>query len=288
MTGACIIDGIDIATLGAFICRDGDNDFISFPQRKDPPENDWPEEDGAEVDDSDPVFSAKKLTVKYYLKGDQLTFTNRLSAFLDLHNQSGYRAVYIREFDKTFQLRFIEISGYSQKRGFSYQGEKSTYIDVVYSMDDPLQFLNPLILLPEGGRESDTLVAINGLDLAEFGIIVNNVYSTALKHGFKEGIITESQYRSGLTIDVATAPKRKKQPVKIDCTMLCSSREEFITNYTALWNIISGNVISLQLPVIELQCYYSGMSSFEKRPWGTGKAFAKFSIDLFANVYEPI
>ena len=287
MTGACIIDGVDIYTLGAFICRGGDNDFISLPARKDPAENDWPELDGAEVDNNDPVFAAKKVTVKYYLKGDQLTFVNRLSGFMDLHNQSGYRSVYIREFDKTFLMRFLEISGYSQKRGFSAAGEKSTYIDVVYSMDDPLQFLNPLIILPEGGRPSDTLVTVNGVDLAEFGIIVNDVYSSALKFTVREGIISDSQYSSGQIADVAIAHKRKKQPVKILCTMICADRDEFMNNYSALWNLISSGVISIHLPAIDLQCYYSTMSSFEKRPW-TGRAQAKFTLDLYANVYEPL
>ncbi len=287
MTGACIIDGVDIATMGAFICRSGDNDFISFPQRKDPPENDWPEEDGAEVDDSDPVFHAKKVTVKYYLKGDQITFINRLSGFVDLHRQSGYRSIYVREFNKTFLLRFIEISGYEQKHGFSLSGEKSAYIDVTYSMDDPLQFLNPLIVLPEGGRSINTHVTINGLDLAEFGIIVNSIYPSALKFGVREGVTAESQYRSGLTADVAFAPKWRKHPVKIECTMILSGRGEFMTNYTALFNILSGNIITLGIPLMELQCYFAGMSSFEKRPW-TGRAFAKFTLDLYANVYEPI
>jgi hypothetical protein len=288
MTGACIIDGVDIYTLGAFICRGGDNDFISLPARKDPAENDWPELDGAEVDNNDPVFAAKKVTVKYYLKGDQLTFVSRLSDFMALHNQSGNRSVYIREFDKTFLMRFIEVSGYSQKHGFSSSGDKSTYIDVVYSMDDPLQFLSPLIILPEGWRPSDTLVTVNGVDLAEFGIIVNDIYSSALKFGTREGIITESQYRSGLTADVGLTPKRKKQPIKIVCTMICSDRDEFLHNYSALWNLISSGVISVHLPAIDLQCYYSTMSSFEKRPWSTGRAQAKFTLDLYANVYEPI
>lgn len=286
MKGACIIDDIDIADLGALILRGGDNDFISFPSRKDPESNDWPEFDGIEIASDDPVFNEKKLTVKYCLKGDENTFKSNLSAFFSLHNQPGYRSVYIREFDKTFSLRYVEVSSYDQKRGFSLSGEKRAYIDIDYVMDDPLQFLDPLILNPTAVRDIDTRVTINGVDLSQFGIVVQDVYRSALVRGIKEGLIIKSDYVTGLIPDVGAAPKKQKKPITIDCRMIAASREDFLTSYTALFNAIKGGIITLGLTATEeqLSCYYTGMSGFEKRPLAS-RAIASFKLEFIANVY---
>lgn len=284
MTGACIIDGIDIATLGAFILRDGDNDFISFPSRKEPEANDWPEEDGIEISKDTPVFSEKKLTVKYYLKGDETTFKNRLDNFYNIHCQPGYRSVYVREFDKTFQLRFLEVSDYSQKRGFTVSGQKSSYIDVLYSMDNPTQFLNSNEL-PVLSNIAITHIELNGIDLAEYGIIVESVYPSAMKLSSKEGLLKSSGYSSGIVADIGAPFKKNKQAVTIECTMIANSREDFMTNYNALWNNINGAVVTIGLTAanMEFDCYYSAMSNFSKRPW-TSRAIANFNLDFTANV----
>jgi hypothetical protein len=286
MIGSCIIDGVDIDTLGVLILRGGDNDFISFPSRKEPEFNDWPEFDGIEIADDDPIFNEKKLTVKYCLKGDENSFKPNLAAFFDLHMQQGYRSIYVREFDKTFRLRFSEVSGYDQKRGFSLIGEKRAYIDIDYMMDDPLQFLDPLIVLPTTARDIDTQVTINSVDLSQFGIVVQRVYNTAFAHGVKEGLIIKSNYTTGLTADTGAAPKKQVQPITIECKMIAASREDFFTSYTALFNRIKGGIITIGLTAAEkqLSCYFSGMSGFEKRPW-TDRAIAKFNLEFKANVY---
>jgi hypothetical protein len=287
MTGACLIDNIDIADLGVLILRGGDNDFISFPSRKDPESNDWPELDGIEIGTDDPVFNEKKVTVKYYLKGDENTFKPNLSSFFDLHTAQGYRTIYIREFDKSFQLRYVEVSDFDQKRGFSLTGEKSAYIDIDYVMDDPVQFLDPLVVVPTAWRINPAHVTINGMDLSLFGIVVQDIYNTALVQGVKEGLLIKSDYRSGLIADIAAAHKKRMQPITIDCKMIADNREDFITSYTALFNKIKSGVVTLGLTAAQEQfsCYYSGMSGFEKRPWGSGRAIASFKLEFIANVF---
>jgi hypothetical protein len=242
--------------------------------------------DGVELASDDPVYNEKKLSIKYYLKASELAFKPNLNAFFDLHMQQGYRSIYIREFDKTFQVRFSEVTGYQQKRGFSLSGDKWAYIDIDYVMDNPLQFLDPGIINPVGPAGNDTRVSVNGTDLSAYGIIVQDVYSTALKYGVKEGLVYRSSYGSGLVSDTGISPKKQKQAVTIECRMSAGSRADFITNYTALFNNIKAGVITINLTAAgkELKCCYLSMSGFAKRPW-TGKASASFRLEFISNVY---
>ena len=53
----------DLNVLGRFGCRvtrGGYNDLLAFPAMKEPEKNDWPEEDGIEVDLSDPKLQPRE------------------------------------------------------------------------------------------------------------------------------------------------------------------------------------------------------------------------------------
>jgi hypothetical protein len=278
MTGACTIDGIDIATLGVIILRGGDHGFISFPSRKAPVIIDWPDANGFEIGNDDPVYNEKKLTVSYYLKGNETNFQSRLNSFVSLHEASGYRAIEVREFDQTFQLRYAGVSSFSMNRGFSVTGEKAAKIGIDYVMDDPLQFIG-VTTIPTANREIDTQVQISGVDLSAFGIIVQDIYSGAFKLGIKDRLIYQSAYSTGNIADTSYAPKTGKQEIIVRCTMICDSRAAFMQNYSALFNKLDFNGFTLGLIAASKQyiCYYSAMEGFKKRPW-TGRAIAWFDL----------
>lgn len=281
MTGACTIDGTDIATLGGLILRGGDHGLITFPTRKEPVMIEWPDEDGFEISDDDPVFDGKKLTVQYYFKGDETNLQSRLLAFVSLHFLAGYRSVYIREFDLTFQLRFAGVSYFNMKRGFSVTGEKSARISIDYVMDNPVHFFNTGIVAPTAFRAEQTYVEIAGYDLADFGIVVNEIYSGAFKSSAKKTLIYNSKYAIGLTVDTSYAPKKEKQQITAKCTMICADRAEFMTNWNALWNTIAVSSLTLDLTSAgkTFTAFYLSMSSFKKRPW-TNRAIAEFELNF--------
>lgn len=270
MIGAVIIDGTDIATLGAFIIRGGDNGFIMLPETKEVDANDWPEENGLEPDLTNLVFAARKFTVKYYLSGDYTTFKTRLASFENLHFQPGYREIYIREFDKTFQLRFAGFSGYNQTKGFAHNGQKAAFIDVDYWLDDPVQFLAAGIIAPVSDRENAAQVSINDIDLSNFNIVVRNIYTSAMKSKPKDPLLQQSKYISGLTADMDAPVKKQMAEVVIQCTMFADDLATFWTNYNALWGNLSAGQITLSLTAAfrSFYCYYIGMEGFEKlRPF---------------------
>lgn len=279
MTGACIIDGTDITTLGTLILRDGDNGFISFPSRKTPMMIEWPDQDGFEISTDAPVYDAKKLTVNYYLKGNETNFQSRLNSFISLHEASGYRAIEVREFDATFQLRYAGVSSFSMNKGFTLSGEKAARIGVDYVMDDPLQFASTGSAT--ANRSIPTQVQIGGVDLSAFGIIVQDIYSSAFRFGVKDRLIYSSAYSTGNSADTSYAPKRGKQEITIKCTMICDDRTAFLENYSALFHALDVASFTLNLVAAgkQFKCYYSAMDSFKKRPW-TDRAIASFDLKL--------
>jgi hypothetical protein len=280
-SGGCIIDGIDLYTLGIFIVRGGDHDLISFPARKTPDINDWPDEDGVEPDLSAPVFEPKKVTIQYYCNGNELALKSRVDAFVNLHFVPGYRTVYIREFDKTFTLRFSGISNYKQTHGYTTPGRKGAFIDVDYWMDDPLQFFGAATV-PQNGRNATTHVSISGTDLSEFGIIVRDVYTTALRLPLKTGLTTSSRWATGQVADADYMHKQVAE-INIDCSMILNNRADFWNNYNALFNALTSGVLRLGLTAAQkdFSCWYKSMSEFRKKPW-TDRVFAEFRLTVVA------
>lgn len=285
MTGACIIDGVDISTLGVIVLRGGDHGLISFPTRKDPVLIDWPESNGFEIGDDDPVYDAKKLTVDYYLKGDETTFLSRLNAFANLHFVPSNISMFVREFNKTFSLRFTGITSLKISRGFSVDGNKNARISIDYVMDDPTQFLGAG--LPSANRDSLTHVTIGAVDLSAYGIIVKEVYGTALRVTPKALIEYNSRYDNGQSVIFPTSLKREKQDITISCAMICQDRESFMANWDALWAAVSVSSLNIGLTATgrSYKAYYKGMGSFKKRPW-TNRAFAEFELNFTG--YEDI
>ncbi len=287
MTGAVTIDGTDIYTAyGAYILKGGDNGFISFPSAKAPPTNDWPEEDGLEVYLGNRVFNEKNLTVRYRLNGDETTFKSRLDAFKSLHFQAGYRQIYVREFEKTFSSRFSGISGYSQRRGFSRNGDNSCVIEVDYIMDDPTQFL---VLATEPANEGldSTKVVLNSVDLANFGIIVRDIYSTGMRGSAKKPLVYSSAHANGVAADTAYSPLKSFPLLTIKCSMSAPDKATFWQNYNTLWWVVNSG-ISLSMVAAEetYLCYYSAMENFEKkRPFAVRP---RVEFDLKLTAYDKI
>jgi hypothetical protein len=163
MTGKCIIDGVDIGSLGAFIVRDGDNDFISFPSRREPQNNDWYEYDGMDADLAEVYFKEKTVEVRFYIRGAPgARLEERLYGFFDLVSAPGVRSVYVQAFDRTFCLRYLDAPDMKQKGGLIKPGAGSAAFTVRFSMDDPMQLFTATDPQPTAPYSGKTYVEIDG------------------------------------------------------------------------------------------------------------------------------
>ncbi len=279
---SCIIDGKDISTLGMFILRGGDYDFLSFPERKEPASVNWWERSGIDADLSDVYFKEKKVVVRFYVAAsDADEYLYRLDAFNDLISRPGERTLYSREFGRTFRLRYIGSPALIHKGGLYKPAKKRGEIGVEFSMDDPLQIIDDrTILIPTGMRTSASRVSLNGVDLSQFGIIVNECYNTALKlPGAKQPLTRVFDRRTGLIAYAPGIRSFETKQIVVECTMVAPSREEFYHNYQALFNNIAlPGGLMLETYNGSEKCYYAAMQGFKKlRPFSV-RAMVSFSL----------
>ncbi|MDN5291817.1 MAG: hypothetical protein PWQ06_2056 [Anaerophaga sp.] len=266
-TGACIIDGTDIASMGMFILRGGDAGLLAFPNRKEPPANEWFEYDGLEVDYDLLKFAPKQVEVEYYLKADDKTaFTQRLNAFETLHYAAGLRHIEVREFNQAFDLQFIEVSRFQMEGGLYKQAAKRAWITVRYRDNNPDELFQGTG--QASGNGYPTHVLINGSDLSVYGIVIREVYNTALAtRKPRTGMLREIAHINGAIADTGFVPKREGNTINMECTLLAGDITEFWANYIALFNVLSSTSGPLILTLDngkEIRCYYQSMSNVRK------------------------
>jgi len=283
MTGSCIIDELDISDIGMFILKGGDLDLIAFPERKEPLKNDWFERDGEDVDLSEVYFKPKKVTIKFYLNAiSGAQFIVRLNAFKAALMASGYRSIYVKEYDRTFTLRYVSCSAFTVKGGLMKSGTKSAQLSVDFMDDDPIsQFGNSTV--PESDKENDAYVKLNDIELKNFGITVKNIYDTALQlNDPKAGLIQTSDRMTGQVVDVDFSTKKQARKIVVDCYMKAASLAEFYNNYDALFNNLTyTSAIKLTINTNNnLYVYYNSMSGFQKMHAFSSGILIQFTLNL--------
>lgn len=285
MIGSCIIDGIDLATYGTFIERGGSDDFLSFPERRKPDQNNWAEHDGLEVDFTDCYFDAKKVRVNYVIIGsNETTFQQHLNSVATLHQSPGLRRMYVREYNRTFELRFVGFTNYKHEGGLYKSGKKIGKLTAEFMMDDPLQIFTPAVISPISQRESLAQIKVNHFDLSAFGIVVREVYSSAIRpRSMKKSLARNTFGHDGNIIDLEPLAKKQARQITIDCTMLANTLNEFYVNWNALFNNMRVEApIELQVSQAgkTIQCYYDKMTNLKKEAPFKRKVKVSFSLVL--------
>ena len=261
------IDGINLANYGIFITRGGDDTFLQFPTRKEPPQNSWFEEDGLDVELSSPLFSPLSVSLGIHLLANSTTaFNSYLNSLETLLNASGTRSIFIGDLDKTYTARFTGITNYEHRGGVYRTGDKRATMDLNFILDNPTQVFTPNELTLSGGR-TPTHIKLNGVDLGDFGIIVKNLYNTALPSGApKMGIVNTYNHLSGAVADTGFAPKESSKQIALMATLVADTRAIFWQNYTALFNHLrQDEALTIELADGRLyECYYQTMPTITK------------------------
>lgn len=188
----------------------------------------------------------------------------------------------MRDFDRSFSLRYVSCGKAQHVGGLAKRGAKRTILPIVFSMDDPLQFFRSEIISPEGIFNNETHVRLGGIDLARYGIIVNECYNSVLTFPAVKIPLVRS-FLSSNGLDVVTAKRLVYQEKKaiLSCTMRAENREQLYTNYTALFNALrQPGLLTLATYTGEEYCFYSTMRNFKKlRPLSI-RALISFDIEL--------
>lgn len=283
MNGQLYIDNIDIfARYGVMIEEGGHNGVLSYPSLKEPEQsNDWLEEDGIEVDLSDPQLNTKEFDIQFiafneYMAGD----------FMALLSDGAYHAFQFNKIGKSFVLRLVDESSKTQY-------VKAERFTLKFADDFPLDSYT--YIEPSSNTVDIQGYELDNRDFSEYGIMVlEGSEAQILKSpAVKQNLLRNLSNREGAIYDGQNVVFQQKEVV-LNCCLIATDLDEFWRNYNAfLYDLIRVNesidnegytVRSAERSLYyeatgeEYPCYYktSKVSLFSPN----GRIWCKFTLTL--------
>ena len=169
MIDNCYIDGISICNrFGVWVTKGGYNGLLAFPAMKEPESNDWPEEDGIEVDLSDPKLEPKEAAVSFL--SDTNDGATDLVAYL---SGPGYHCVRIPSLGREWQLR---LSVHPANKVYPL----ATAFSLKFVEDNPVRPASEGLPAP-GLWMPESRYKLDGTPLATYGVVVDESRNALLK-----------------------------------------------------------------------------------------------------------
>lgn len=298
MIGKFFVNSVDAYVgLGLFVLDNEYENILSFPNFKKLEANDWFEEDGLEVDLSNPVLEPTTFTLKFGFQGDLIKFIE-LKEFL---LQNTYHVFNFEELGRTFVLRITGNSDlkFVQELGFitldladDFPTQRMNYLDSSYfpslSSNTLSQFgtvINSVLQNWNGQNNPNTPFSslnipsdgfkLDGKDFIEYGISIlqGSLDPFNQLHAQKENISIDSTYLNGQIYDDSLS-NFKDASVKINCLLRADTLAEFWKNFDSfMYNLIKPNERVLYIDSLKstYNCYYNGCNVtaiyLENRKW---------------------
>lgn len=254
MTGAFYIDDMDIyAKYGVVITDGGYNDLLRFPALKDPEVNDWPEEDGIEVDLDAPALEAKEVVISFACNGINA------SDFIYAVSQPGYHTLRIAELGKEFRLRLLTqtaFKDYSRAATFSLK----------FADDSPGR--SESYPPPSGGGLSLPVseYEIDDVPFSKYGIEVIGGWDDLQKSPTVKQNLTRSFATSDGQLYDADHVVFNSKETTLKCCLSAVSTAKLWQCYTAFFNDLiqpGERLLYWDYTAEEYPCYYKKSSGFK-------------------------
>ncbi len=269
-TNNLYIDGIDAFTeYGVFIAAGGYNGLVGYPSLKTPASNDWPEEDGIEVDLSAPKLDARTFSVLF--AGVQEFSVRNLIDYLSDN------ACHEFDFREIGVVRTLRLVGNSARRTVGTL--KSFTLD--FADDNPLAgyvYRNP-VPVPDCRQ---TGYEIDGRPLSDYGVwVTGGVHDELIKSpSVKQNLLVNTPALHGVQYDGQDVFFQAKD-VRIKCHIKADTAT-FWRNYLALLHDLvqpGKRTFYYDARVEEYPCHYksAGVSRFELTG---GQVWCDFEITL--------
>ncbi|MXV16826.1 hypothetical protein [Hufsiella ginkgonis] len=110
--GLYFLEGLDMWLTYGWAPLSGSDDFVPFPERKDPPSHDWGDEDGIEYDLTTPVFMNRQVTIGGTLHASSRTDYNiKRAALWNALKAPGQLDLMVADLGTTYQVFYSKSSG---------------------------------------------------------------------------------------------------------------------------------------------------------------------------------
>jgi hypothetical protein len=142
-----VIDGMDAwGDLGFIVLKDSMEDWLPYPERKEPFTHDWKDENGIEVDLEHVYLKEKKTALKVYFIADfEVDFWNNYKQTLDLLTAPGLRTVYYRAIDKEFSVYYTRATNPVRIKGPKNTDKIIIGMTFHFVMPDPSAMIERLV-----------------------------------------------------------------------------------------------------------------------------------------------
>lgn len=169
MIDNCYIDGISTQSrFGVWVTKGGYKDLMAFPALADPDKNDWPEEDGIEVDLSAPRLQAKEITISFLAGNPDIDVCD----FIAFISTPGYHTLRVPSLNREWRLRLL-----TQTTNKRYQN--ACDFSLKFAEDIPVR---PAVALPDPGLAvHDSGYELDGVSFADYGVVVDIARDELLK-----------------------------------------------------------------------------------------------------------
>lgn len=154
MNGSKINNKNLAALFGTFISKDGYDDFIAFPARKESLKKNWADQNGQQVDLANPYFEPRRFKLSCMLRALGATaaekkenFWNQYNALFTELSLPGSIDLYIEPLGKTFTVFYVDQSGID-KKGIEAKRMFITF-DLIFEETDPSVNIPKVFLVDE-------------------------------------------------------------------------------------------------------------------------------------------
>lgn len=276
MRNNCYIDGISTwEKFGVWVTKGGYSDLLAFPALVEPGKNDWPEEDGIEVDLSDPKIQPKEITISFLASNPSID----VSDFIVFVSKPGYHTLHIPVLNREWRLRLLT------------QVQHKVYVNACefslkFVEDMPVR---PAVTLPDPGLLiRDCGYELDGISFANYGIVIDIakdelLKSPAVKKNLNRKVIT----KDGQIYDVDHLVFSSKETT-FKCHFKTVSIAAFWQCYDAFFHtMIQPEERQLYVNFLyeTYPCYYKTSSSFKVLSL-RGPVIVEFNLTLVFTVFR--
>lgn len=268
MGGRLYIDGRDAYTeFGVWVVEGGWNELLSYPPLKPVVYNDWQEEDGVEVDLSDPILDSQEVSIKIAIRG----YNDRFESLIKLLSDRAYHIFDCAYIQRRYKLRLIEIPSLITAESFGI-------FTLKLANDFPL--MDYTYLPPFSRLVQNEDYGFDGALFSDYGVyILKGVRdelgkTSSVKMNLLRNINTEA---TCLYDDNRVTFKSKE--VNLDCLMRADSLNALWRNYDALlFDLTRPTERLLEIEGEEYQFYYKSCRVSEF--YSTEKIWLQFTLTI--------
>lgn len=255
MNTQLFIDNEDIATrFGISLGAGAFDELLAFPPLKEPEKNNWPDEEGIEVDLETPCLQKKEISLSFLRQGAE----GADEAFVAFLGRPGYRTFRIPALQKEWRLRLLSQSALNLK------GADGAAFTLKLADDFPYR-------PAPGGVAGGGLplpvsdFTLDGVSLDRYGVAVESGRDECLQSAsVKPGLSRQFAGSDGIWYDTGQVVFDSKE-VHFRCCLAAASMERFWACYDAFfhaWLQPGERLLSYRPGGKTYPCYYKQTSGF--------------------------